>query len=169
MGWWHASRRLCDTEEVDLVIRNLQLRDRSRWNELYSSYLDFYETSRTAEELERIWRQVTGSSSTTHALVAEADGRVVGLAHYSYVPSTWARVANCYLEDLFVEHVARGHGFAQRLIAEVRATAKSFGCTEMYWITAEDNAVARRTYAQVATKSIFVRYEIDLEDVPTPE
>jgi len=161
--------RLCDTEDVDLVIRNLQLRDRSRWNELYSSYLDFYETSRTEEELQRIWRQVTGSSSTMDALVAEVDDQVVGLAHYSYVSSTWARVANCYLEDLFVDHAARGHGIAQRLIEELRIRAKAFGCTELYWITAEDNVVARRTYAQVATKSIFVRYEIDLEDVPTPE
>ena len=154
---------------MDLVSRNLELRDRARWNELYSSYLDFYETSRSDEELERIWRQVTGSSSTMHALVAEADGRVVGLAHFLFVPSTFARVGNCYLEDLFVEHAARGHGFAQRLIAEVRATAKSFGCTELYWITAEDNDVARRTYDKVAKKSDFVRYEIDLEDAPSPE
>jgi len=154
---------------MDLVIRNLELRDRSRWNELYSSYLDFYETSRSVEDLERIWRQVAGSSSTMHALVAEDDGRVVGLAHFSFVPSTWARVANCYLEDLFVEQASRGHGIAQRLIAEVRAKAKSFGCTELYWITAEDNEVARRTYDHVATKSIFVRYEIDLEATPSPE
>ena len=154
---------------MDLVIRNLELRDRARWNELYSSYLDFYETSRSVEQLERIWRQVTSLSSTMRALVAEADGQVVGLAHFLFVPSTWARVANCYVEDLFVDHAARGHGIAKRLIEHVRTKAKTFGCTELSWITAEDNVVARRTYDQVATRSTFIRYEINLQDAPAPE
>jgi GNAT superfamily N-acetyltransferase len=148
---------------MDLAIRSLEARDFDQWNALYASYLDFYETSRSEEDFARIWRQVTSSSSTMHGLVAEQAGRVVGLTHFSYQASTWARVANCYLEDLFVEIEARGHGIAQALIGEVERRGRAFGCTELFWITAHDNAVARRTYDAVAKRSAFMRYEIGLE------
>jgi GNAT superfamily N-acetyltransferase len=144
-------------------VRNLGYGDAERWRELFVAYLEFYETTRTEAELQHIWRQVTGGSPSVHALVAEDDGGVVGITHFSYIPSTWATIANCYLEDLFVAPASRGRGVGRALISEVERKARAFGCTELFWITANDNAVARRTYDKVAKRSIYVRYEIDLE------
>ncbi len=158
------SWNLCDTSEMEVLIRNLEYRDADEWNVLFRSYLDFYATSRSEEAMARIWRQVLGSSPQLQGVVAEAGGRVVGLAHFWFQPSTWAEVANCYLEDLFVEKSARGQGIAQALIGEVTSRAQDFGCTELFWITAQDNVVARKTYDKVATKSTYVRYEIDLKE-----
>jgi ribosomal protein S18 acetylase RimI-like enzyme len=75
---------------------------------------------------------------------------------------TWSTEGRCYLEDLFVEPAARGQGAGRALIEATAARAREEGCDELYWITATDNATARRLYDRVATLSDFVRYEIEL-------
>jgi GNAT superfamily N-acetyltransferase len=56
-------------------------------------------------------------------LIAEVDGRPVGLTHYVFHRHGW-RVENvCYLQDLYADPEVRGRGVGRALIEAVYAEA----------------------------------------------
>jgi ribosomal protein S18 acetylase RimI-like enzyme len=144
---------------MSLNVRQLQDSDKSAWQELYFAYLEFYETSPSDVNSELLWRRLTNSEPQIQALVAEANGVVIGIVHFHYQLSTWSDTSHCYLEDLYVAEVERGNGAATALIQQVQALAIRQGCSELFWITKESNTIARKLYDQVATLGEFVRYE----------
>ena len=91
------------------------------------------------------------------------DGRLVGIAHYLFHTSIWAR-SNCYLQDLFTLPSARGHGVARSLIEAVAEQARVHGAARYYWLTQEDNVVARALYDKVAKHVGFIRYDYPLRE-----
>src|SRR3546814_10911656 len=98
-----------------------------------------------------------------HALVAEADGELVGLVHYLYHRSTTSIADVCYLQDLFTAESARGRGIASTLIARVAEEARLAGAARVYWQTHETNHNARRLYDALAERSGFLVYRMKLE------
>ena len=96
-----------------------------------------------------------------YGLLAEHDGKIVGLAHYLYRPSTWAVSDFCYLEDLFVDPTVRGKGVGRALINTLGEIASKAGAERLYWTTAPDNTTARRLYDSLATTN-RVQYRIPL-------
>jgi GNAT superfamily N-acetyltransferase len=93
-----------------------------------------------------------------HGLAAHLDGRLVGIAHYTFQTSIWFDDV-CYLADLFVDESVRGQGAARALIEAVAAAARSHGCPRYYWQTKQDNARARALYDKVARFAGFIRYD----------
>ncbi|MEO7070206.1 MAG: GNAT family N-acetyltransferase [Nostocoides sp.] len=57
-----------------------------------------------------------GSTPTAHTLVADVDGRVVGMAIWYLTFSTWTGVNGIWLEDLFVDPSQRGTGLGTALL-----------------------------------------------------
>ena len=55
-----------------------------------------------------------GPGAQVFAHVAEADGRVEGVALWFQTYSTWTGRPSLYLEDLFVSEILRGAGVARR-------------------------------------------------------
>jgi ribosomal protein S18 acetylase RimI-like enzyme len=148
---------------VTVTVRDLAPDDEPRWRELWAGYLAFYEHDLDAEVTDATWRRLSAGDGGLGGQVAVDDaGRVVGLVHRVVHAGTWSTEGRCYLEDLFVEPAARGQGAGRALIEATAARAREEGCDELYWITATDNATARRLYDRVATLSDFVRYEIEL-------
>ncbi|WP_275901636.1 GNAT family N-acetyltransferase [Paenibacillus sp. SYP-B3998] len=49
--------------------------------------------------------------------------QTVGIAHYLFHRTIWMKDA-CYLQDLFVNEAARGHGVARALIERVAQSAR---------------------------------------------
>ena len=98
-----------------------------------------------------------------HALVAEKDGQLIGLAHYLFHRSTNQINHVCYLQDLFTSETARGQGVGRLLIATVYAKAKDSVAPRVYWQTQENNAVARTLYDKMATMSGFIVYNKPIE------
>lgn len=143
--------------------RPLQPSDRPRWNALWDGYLEFYETVLSAEQTELTWARLLDPASGIEGLVAELDGEVIGIAHYSYTRSTWARNRDLYLEDLFVDPSVRGKGVGKTLILALNEIAKSEGSRRVYWETHRDNQTARRLYDSVGTLSEFVKYSRDVD------
>jgi ribosomal protein S18 acetylase RimI-like enzyme len=148
---------------MSIAVRQIQAGDKSAWQELYFAYLKFYETSPGDVNSELLWDRLTNSEPKIQALVAEANGVVIGIVHFHYQLSTWSDTSHCYLEDLYVAEDARGKGAAKALIQQVEELAIKQGCTELFWITKESNSIARKLYDQVANLSDFIRYEKKLE------
>jgi ribosomal protein S18 acetylase RimI-like enzyme len=144
---------------VSINVRQIQVGDKSAWQELYFDYLKFYETSPGDVNSELLWDRLTNSDPQIQALVAESNGVVIGIAHFHYQLSTWSETSHCYLEDLYVAEDARENGVAKALIQQVQELAIKQGCTELFWITKESNTTARKLYDQVANLSDFIRYE----------
>lgn len=148
---------------MNLVIRPILSSDRNKWQELYYSYLDFYESKPNEKATEILFSRLTSTPAQIQGLVAELEGQIVGIAHYHFQLSTWTHTTHCYLEDLFVVPEARGSGIATKLIEAVRDASLENKCSELFWITKESNQTARKVYDRLAKLSDFVRYEILLE------
>ena len=142
------------------TVRKIELSDKERWLELFKDYIVFYESELTDEQFELTWQRIH-SDFNMHGLLAEHDGKIVGLAHYLYRPSTWAVSDFCYLEDLFVDPSVRGKGVGRALINTLGEIASKAGAERLYWTTAPDNATARRLYDSLATTN-RVQYRIPL-------
>ncbi len=145
---------------MKLSIEPLRGADRGAWEPLARGYKTFYETPTTDEEFDLAWSRLVAGSGV-HGLGAKEDGRMLGIAHYLFHASAWApRV--CYLQDLFTAPAARGRGVARALIEAVAEDARRRGATRYYWLTKEDNKVARALYDKVAQYKGFVRYDFPL-------
>jgi GNAT superfamily N-acetyltransferase len=147
----------------DFPITTLEPGDRERWAELWRGYLAFYETELPEDTYEATWRRIIDPKGEIHALgVRDHDGRLVGITHFFTHPHAWSRTEACYLQDLFVDAGYRGQGYARALINGVAAAAKRRDCCNLYWITHETNATARRLYDAVAKNTGFIRYDFTL-------
>lgn len=144
-----------------IAVTPLTPEDRARWEVLARGYKTFYKTTLPSADYELAWRRLV-AADTVHGLGARLDGRLVGIAHYLFHPSAWMNDV-CYLQDLFVDVAARGHGVARALIERVAEAAGARGAPRLYWLTAEDNRVARALYDKVAQYKGFIRYDHSLE------
>ena len=104
------------------------------------------------------WARFFDAYEPVHALVAEGEGQLLGLAHYLFHRSTTTIEPTCYLQDLFTSELSRGKGVGKALIEAVYDRAKSAGSARVYWQTHETNLTAMRLYDSVAERSGFVVY-----------
>jgi GNAT superfamily N-acetyltransferase len=74
-----------------------------------------------------------------YALVAEADGEVVGFALYFRNFSTWEGVHGIYLEDLYVMPEHRGAGHGKALLSALAAQAVERGYARLEWAVLDWN------------------------------
>jgi GNAT superfamily N-acetyltransferase len=150
-----------------MIIRNVRRSDFDQWLPLWDGYNAFYGRSGATalpEEITRTtWDRFFDADEPVHALVAERDGRLVGLVHYIFHRSTTMMGPTCYLQDLFTDAEARGGGIGRALIEDAYARARAAGSTRVYWQTHETNATARTLYDKVATLPGFIMYAIELE------
>ena len=145
-----------------LVIRPVVDQDFSAWKPLWDGYNAFYGRSgETAlpEAITRItWSRFLNADEPVHAMVAERDGRLLGLVHYLFHRSTISIANSCYLQDLFTVEAARGLGIGRALIDGVYRQAQQAGAARVYWQTHETNTVAMQLYDTLAEKSGFMVY-----------
>lgn len=141
-----------------IVIRPVDAADFPQWLPLWTGYNTFYKRT-VADEITQItWKRFFDPSVPMHALVAEQDGKLLGLVHYLFHHATAFTEPNCYLADLFTNQLARGKGVGKALIEAVYDKARAAGCGRVYWQTHETNAVAQVLYNNVAERSGFIVY-----------
>jgi len=143
-----------------LRVRSLSLSDRPEWSELWRAYLDFYETSRPKEVYDTYFARLLGTDPQDfNGLVAELDGKLVGLTHYLFHRHGWKIENVCYLQDLYADPSVRGQGVGRQLIEGVYAAADAAGAPSVYWLTQDFNHEARKLYDRVGNLSPFIRYD----------
>jgi GNAT superfamily N-acetyltransferase len=143
-----------------IEITALRDTDRQAWQPLAVGYNTFYERTLPDDTYDRTWQRLM-QGAAMHGLAARLDGRLVGIAHYTFQTSIWFDDI-CYLADLFVDETVRGQGAARALIEAVAAAARSRGCPRYYWQTKQDNARARALYDKLARFAGFIRYDYPL-------
>jgi GNAT superfamily N-acetyltransferase len=144
----------------EISIRPLHEDDKPDWHRLWTAYLDFYETTVSADVYEASFARLLSHDDNEYkCLIAEVDGKPVGLAHFLYHRYMWTVENTCYLMDLFTDPDLRGKGVGRALIQAVHEAAKRDGVPTTYWQTQEFNYKGRTLYDQVATKTPFIIYE----------
>lgn len=79
-------------------------------------------------------------------LVAELDGRVIGIAVHYAIPWTYDLKPTVVLKELFVEDGARSSGAGAALIAALKRHAAAIGAPRINWTVLAANEPAKRFY-----------------------
>lgn len=82
----------------------------------------------------------------SHVLLAEQEGRAVGLLSYSIRPNLFHAANSALVEELVVRESARGQGIGSALLTELLERLPSLGCAEVSVSTMPDNHDAMRFY-----------------------
>ncbi|HEV7365616.1 MAG TPA: GNAT family N-acetyltransferase [Gemmatimonadales bacterium] len=149
-----------------VLIRPIRQDDFTAWKPLWDGYNAFYgrsaATALPSKVTEATWQRFFDPAEPVFALVAETEGRLVGLTHYLFHRSTTSIELTCYLQDLFTAPTERGRGIGRALIEGVYEQARRAGLTEVYWQTHASNEAGRLLYDKVAAHLGFIVYSKDL-------
>jgi GNAT superfamily N-acetyltransferase len=143
-------------------VRPVTRDDFDNWLPLWDAYNAFYgrsgETALPRDITDLTWSRFFDGYEPMHALVAESDGKLLGLVHYLFHRHTTMAGPICYLQDLYAVEAARGKGIGRALINAVYERAKAANSQRVYWQTHETKHTAMRLYDDVADRSGFVVY-----------
>lgn len=142
------------------LIRPICSADEPQWRVLWKGYLDYYETSLPDDIYDSSFARLLGDDPQDFCgLVAEVDGRLVGLTHYLFHRHGWKVENTCYLQDLYANPEMRGLGIGRALIQGVYDAADAAGAPTVYWLTQDFNQAGRRLYDKVGVKTPFIKYQ----------
>lgn len=146
------------TPPAGVTIRALAASDRSDWGALWQAYLAFYDTILPETTYDQHFARLAAPQGDFRALVAERDGRLVGLVHFVFHQHGWKPEGTCYLQDLFAVPKVRGTGVGTALINAVYTAADARGVPSVYWHTQDHNVTARALYDRIAAPTPFIVY-----------
>ena len=142
------------------MIREIQLKDKEQWEELYKGYADFYKVEMNNKILQIVWNWLHDKSNEVEGLVYEVEDKIVGLAHYRKMPSPLRGQYIGFLDDLFVDPKYRGQKIGEKLINQMKEISISRGWNLVRWITRNDNTKAKSLYDRVSEKTTWDVYEL---------
>lgn len=106
-------------------------------------------TGRVRSTVEDIRRHGFGADPAFEALVAEADGAVVGLCLFFRSFSTWRGRPGAYVQDLYVTPALRGRGVGEALLRRLAAEARRRGWAYVRLSVDAGNAKAQAFYERI--------------------
>lgn len=86
--------------------------------------------------------------------IAEVDGRPVGFAVWFYSYSTFRGRHGIYLEDLFVDEAARGHGAGKALLAGLARRCRAENLPRLDWAVLDWNAPSIAFYDSLGAETL---------------
>ena len=143
-----------------VVVRPVEPGDREVWGRLFAGYRTFYELAEDPAVVDRVWSWLGDASHEEDGLVALVDDRVVGFAHHRLYSRPSEGETGLFLDDLFTDPEARGHGVGRALIARLTEVARDRGAVKVRWVTAPDNHMAQRLYDDVADRTDWLTYDL---------
>ena len=90
-----------------------------------------------------------GPASMTRALVAVVDGKLVGMATYYMIFSTFIMQPGLWLDDLHLDAEQRGNGIGRAMMTQLSAIANKHGCARVDWTVDTRNRNGKQFYARI--------------------
>lgn len=148
----------------ETTVRFLTAEDSDAWHRLWDGYCEFYKVEMPAEVTATTWQRLLNDGTEDYiGIVAEREGAVIGIANCILHRTTWAIAQRCYLNDLYVDPEVRSSGAGKAMIDYLLELASERGWNQLHWLTAEDNATARRLYDAYSPASGFINYRLTPE------
>jgi GNAT superfamily N-acetyltransferase len=135
--------RAAQAGDVPVIYR--LIRDLARYERSPSS------VTGTGDDLRRA---LFGEHPAVFAHVADHDGRVVGFALWFLNYSTWTGKHGIYLEDLYVEPEARGHGYGKALLSELARICVDRGYERLEWVVLDWNTPSIGFYKSLGAQAM---------------
>ncbi len=145
---------------MTVTVRPLTAADETEWRVLWTGYLDYYETSVPEEVyVSSFARMLSGDCNEFNGMVAELDGKLVGLVHFLFHRHGQKIENVCYLQDLYTDPSVRGKRIGRALIEATYMVADEAGSPTVYWLTQDFNEAGRRLYDRVGKLTPFIKYQ----------
>ncbi len=103
---------------------------------------------------ERLRATLFGQNPAAEVLIARLDGAPVGFVLFFHSYSTFLAQRGIYLEDLFVDPVARGKGVGFRLLSELARLAVDRDCGRVEWAVLNWNDLAIDFYKRIGATAM---------------
>ncbi len=132
--------------------------DRPAWDALWAGYQQHFNGCVPADVSERSWGMMVDPASGLECLVAQADGAPCGFVHYSFTQFAWTAGPLCFLQDLYVNQAARGHGAGRALVEAVYEAATHVGAANVFWLGNVHDDNLKAFYRQIAVETPYVRF-----------
>ena len=142
------------------MIREIQLKDKKHWEKLYKGYAVFYKVEMNNEILQTVWNWLIDNNHELKGIGYEANGKIIGLAHYRKLLSPLKGKYIGYLDDIFVDPEYRGQKIGKKLLNKIKEISKANNWNLVRWQTDEDNLRAKKLYDKVAIKTKKNVYEL---------
>ncbi|MEP6897547.1 MAG: GNAT family N-acetyltransferase, partial [Rhodanobacter sp.] len=99
--------------------------------------------------VESLREALFSSKPLAHALVAEVEGKIVGMATYYSIFSSFIAMPGLWLDDLFVYEQSRNLGIGEALMKHLCAIAQSGGCGRIDWHVSKFNEGGKKFYRRL--------------------
>ena len=107
---------------------------------------------------------IIGEPNTGRILIAERDGKPVGMVNLLYTVSTALGERGAILEDMVVDKTCRGGGIGAMLLAKAIEAARADGCRRITLLSDHDNHRAHAFYGRFGfQRSAMVPFRLALE------
>jgi len=146
-----------------ISVRKAKQSDYEGWSGLYDGYARFYKVGMNDQIKQQLWNWIHDPEYVVECLLAVSDDDTpCGLAHVRAMPSPLRGAEIGFLDDMFIDPEMRGSGVSKKLFEALRQHGKDKGWPIIRWITADDNYRARGLYDQVAMKTMWNTYQMDV-------
>jgi GNAT superfamily N-acetyltransferase len=110
-----------------------------------------------------------GPRPYAEAMLAEVEGRAVGVAIWYYLFSTFTAQPMLYLEDIFVEPAHRGCGIGLALFRRLAQIARAKNCLFMEWSVLNWNQPAIDFYRRIGARPVtdWTLQRLDAQGIAT--
>ena len=122
---------------------------------LIKALADFEKLSHEVTATEEILRKnLFVERKMAEVILAEVDGKIVGLALFFHNFSTFLGKPGIYLEDLFVLPEMRGQGVGMKLLSKLAEIALERDCGRLEWSVLDWNQKAIDLYLSIGAKAM---------------
>lgn len=116
---------------------------------------------------EMLHEQLSSKKPPFECLIAEIDGKPVGMALFFQSYSTWEAKAGLYLEDLYVTPEARKFGVGRELFSQLSQIAQERNYARIDWKVLNWNKLAIDFYDRIGAISMadWTPYRLDVNSI----
>lgn len=97
-----------------------------------------------------------------HCLVAEVEGKIIGILVYYFIPYTAQNRPAIYIKELYVEEFYRSQKIGEQLMDALKNDAKLNNCTQIKWTVAPWNDAGQKFYERIGARENkdWLNYEL---------